>query len=553
MGDLDAASDAASEAVAILEAQRKGGDESEATTIALARALDVQALILAGRQDAKATPVSMRAAEVIGALTNRPDSPAAARETEVEVLATLGFLQTGVSDPKAVATLEKAVQQAIGLGARDVKDTYVSGLYTDAGAWLVVAHLTQGKYDEARSIAEDASKVADGILALNPGDRTALYALSLMQQSLGDASASELRPQEAIPPYLRAAAVQQTLVDFDPKNMVAQNNLASVQWSTSEAYWAMGRDRRLTGDAGCARATSRISGEAGTWSRLAQFRFLSHIAWRTADAGDFGKAREIIEEMVSYIPALKKSEPAGSLAVHLRRTAEAPGGIAARPGARRRERGPRHRRGHGCAAPGDATGGRVRISNGRTPQRYFANDVKSQAEIALKDFEAAERSARAALAAKERWIFDPNLDTRLKAGVSTTIALALAGQGKIAEARQVIEPVVKLHRDLASRNRGDQNQKVEMAAALYAQALSDSARRAARFARVAVPAREPPGPGEIARRPSTRIWAVGRRLGVFGPAGENLTEREGLLGRCAKPSNPHDYFSGSNPSLRAQQ
>jgi hypothetical protein len=48
-----------------------------------------------------------------------------------------------------------------------------------------------------------------------------------------------------------------------------------------------------------------------------------------------------------------------------------------------------------------------------------------------------------------------------------------AGQGKLAESRQVIEAVVKLHRDLASRNRGDQNQKVEMAAALYAQALSD--------------------------------------------------------------------------------
>ena len=132
------------------------------------------------------------------------------------------------------------MQRAIELGARDVKDTYVSGLYTDAGAWLVVGLLIEGKYDEAKSIAEEASKVADGILTLNPGDRTALYALALMQQSLGDASASELRPQEAIPPYLRAAAVQQTLVDFDPKNMVAQNNLASVQWGTAEAYWAMG-------------------------------------------------------------------------------------------------------------------------------------------------------------------------------------------------------------------------------------------------------------------------------------------------------------------------
>ena len=478
LGDLDAAWGAASEAVAILEAQRKGGDESEATTIALARALDVQALILAGRQDAKATPVSMRAAEVIGALANRPDAPAAARETEVEVLATLGFLQTGVSDPKAVATLEKAVKQAIGLGARDVKDTYVSGLYTDAGAWLVVAHLIQGNYDEARSIAEDASNVADGILALNPGDRTALYALSLMQQSLGDASASELRPEEAIPPYLRAAAVQQTLVDFDPKNTVAQNNLASVQWTTSETYWAMGQVDDALEIQDSARATLRISGAAGTWSRLAQFRLLSHFAWRTADAGDFGKSREVIDEMKSYLPALKKSEPAGSLAVPfaelLTLRAESRLALARGDASAARDIG----------ADMDARLQAMQPDNDTDIQwkyasTYFANDVKSQAEVALEDFEAAERSARAALAAKERWVYDPNSDTRRKAEVSTTIALALVGLGKPAEARQVIEPVVKLHRDLASRNRGDQNQKVEMAAALYAQALSEPGRRTA--------------------------------------------------------------------------
>ena len=48
---------------------------------------------------------------------------------------------------------------------------------------------------------------------------------------------------------------------------------------------------------------------------MAQLRFLSHFAWRNADAGHFDKARDIIEEMGSYLPALKKTEPAGSLAV----------------------------------------------------------------------------------------------------------------------------------------------------------------------------------------------------------------------------------------------
>jgi hypothetical protein len=136
---------------------------------------------------------------------------------------------------------------------------------------------------------------------------------------------------------------------------------------------------------------------------------------------------------------------------------------------------------------------------------YFANDVKSQAEIILAEFDAAERSARAALAAKERWVLEPRADTRQKAALSTTIALALVGQGKLAEARQVVEPVVKLHRELAGVNRGDQIQKVEMAAALYAQALAEPGRRTALLgeSRALLSSL----PGAVKNLNSTRSWA----------------------------------------------
>ena len=138
------------------------------------------------------------------------------------------------------------------------------GLYTDAGAWLVVALLTQGNYDEAKAVGLDAAAVADKILALSPGDRTALYALALMQQStLGDAASSELRPREAIPSYLRAVAVQQTLIDFDPGNTVAQNNLASVQWSLAETYWALGEVDEALETLDASRATMELAGTGG--------------------------------------------------------------------------------------------------------------------------------------------------------------------------------------------------------------------------------------------------------------------------------------------------
>jgi len=57
--------------------------------------------------------------------------------------------------------------------------------------------------------------------------------------------------------------------------------------------------------------------------------------------------------------------------------------------------------------------------------------------------------------------------------MSTLLAMSLARQGKVAEAREVIAPVVKLHRDLATHNKDDHWQHLELAAALYASALTD--------------------------------------------------------------------------------
>jgi hypothetical protein len=250
---------------------------------------------------------------------------------------------------------------------------------------------------------------------------------------------SELRPQAAIAPYLRAAVVQQTLVDFDPKNTVAWNNLASVQWSTSEAYWTMGQVDDALEMLDAIRTTARTAGEGGTWSRLGQLRLLSHAVMRNADAGHFDKARDIVDEIGSHIPALQKNEPKGSLAAPsaVLQKLRAESRIAISRGDARAARKictDMNARLQAMQATGDAD------LQFKYAQTYMANDVKAQSELALKEFEAAEQSARAALTAKEHWVYDPAGDTRVKAGVSTLIALALVGQGKPSEARQVIEP-----------------------------------------------------------------------------------------------------------------
>lgn len=59
------------------------------------------------------------------------------------------------------------------------------------------------------------------------------------------------------------------------------------------------------------------------------------------------------------------------------------------------------------------------------------------------------------------------------------LALALTGERRTDEARRIIEPIVKYHRELAGRNHGDQQQHVELARALYAQALVEPEHRTA--------------------------------------------------------------------------
>jgi len=81
-----------------------------------------------------------------------------------------------------------------------------------------------------------------------------------------------------------------------------------------------------------------------------------------------------------------------------------------------------------------------------------------------------------------------------------------------AEARQAIEPVVKLHRELASRNRGDQTQKLEMAAALYAAALADPERHATLLqeSRALLEGL----PASVKALASTRVWSERVRAAI---------------------------------------
>lgn len=481
LGDLDAATGAADEAIAILEALRKNGDESEATIVGLARALDIKASILNNRQDPDSLPTIQRGIEILGTYSKRPDASFAVRETEIDLLNQVGFQYTNSADPRAIDALERSMAISRELGAREFKDTYISGLYAEAAAWLIPALITAGRTDDARAIGADAAAVADGILAQKPGDRQALFAQGLIQSSLGDASSSSLQPHEAIPYHLRAVVVQQTLVDFDPGNKINHNNLASVNWTLAGTYWSIGAIDDAFEALDSANASLAIAGEGGAGLRLSQNRLLSATVEVLVDAGRLDQARVRVGEMEKLVEALRASEPEGSsipqraeVRLHMSkaRVALAEGDAA-----------------RAATLTGEAVSiaQRLEVPEGqdtfwRAALRFESNRQKAEFELRRGDYAAAEQSARAAQAARRDFAIEPVTDGRQQADVATLLALALAGQGRIAEAKAVIDPAVKFSRELAARNRGDKLQTLEFATALYAQALTDPARRAALLA-----------------------------------------------------------------------
>ena len=504
LGDLDAAWSASSEAVNMLEELRKTEDHNEGTIIGLGNALEIQSRILAIQQSPEALPTIKRAIEVLAPLSNRADASAAVRQSEITLLSTLGFQLLVLGDRAAVEPLQRSMQLSAGLGAREVKDTYMSGLYAEAAGWLIGALMIDGRFDEARKVGLDAGAVADQVLAQRPGDRTALFAQGIIQSSLGDATLNQLRPREAIPFHIRAVAVQQTMVDFDPGNNIAHNNLASAQWSLAESYWVLGEVDESLATLDATATSARISGEGGAGLQSTLVRLLSFAAVRNADAGRIAPARKYAEEAAQYTARLHRSESKDStvplFADVLKLRAE--GSIAAAGGDVRAA----------LATAGEINALLAKITT-RDPgdeinkgaSLYFANELKAQCELLLGDFAAVEKSARSALAGKALWIVDPTVDARVKGGLSTLVALAQARQGRIAEAKATIAPVVKLQRELAARNHGDQQQRIEMASALYVQSLTDPGRRSAllREARALLDS----VPAEVKALNSTRLWA----------------------------------------------
>ncbi len=479
LGKLDKGSATVAEAIQLLERLRSNGDTSEATTIALALGYTAQAQILDNRNDAAGPVAGKRAAELLRPIAEVPHASAAARRAYVEVLIRVAFEQQGNLNENAVRTGQLAMRLAAELGAGDLSNIDMGADYAEAGAWTVSALANLGRNDEARRLGEDAMAVADKVLERRPGYRLALHAEQVIESDLAQVATNDLNPAEALRICERGVQISQSLINLDPGNVVSINNMGVAHQGVGDALWAVGRVREaippyLKSLDDYAKATV---GGAGFF--LIRGYDVAQTTFKQAMVGDDAGAAASIASGEPFLANLRRSEPQGSITSSI---VEAMQEIAAAAAAYERDDlAGAQRTARKGAQELEATKPRGGIQEfQKYISLYVVYNIAGRTDYLLGDYAGAERAERAAMESRKHSApIEAVSDRRDMGELSTWLAMALARQGRQADAAQTISPVVKFQRELSAKNHGDQWQNVELAAALYAQALTDKNRSAA--------------------------------------------------------------------------
>jgi hypothetical protein len=479
LGHLDVAAANAAEAVQLLEGLRTSGDDSEATLVALALGYNIQGKIFDSRNDPGALKTLQHAVELLRPSAAAPKASVAVRRAYVAALVSQGF-QQWVTDKReeAAATQSEAMRVAADLGARDQTDLYMGAYYAEAGAWRTEALFNLGRYAEARSVGTDAVAVAEKVLERRPGYRLALHAQQIIESEFGVLASADLNPLEAARASQKAASVSATILRLDPDNTTSINNLAVAELDIGNDLWAAGRLREGI------LSLQRSVEDFGRASAGGTFMSISHVGMRARAAmfqaalGDYSGAAATVAAGGPFLAKLRQRESAGSLLLAIGETGEKlPAAVVAAerdelPAAQRLA-GEVLSRIQAMTIKGDAD------AHIKSIWVAIATNLAGHVEYRLGNFAAAEKAERAALEARRVWGEHNIFDQRDLAEMSAWLAMAQARQGHTADAAQTIAPVVKLQRELAARNHGDQWVPLELARALYAQSLTDPGRRAA--------------------------------------------------------------------------
>ncbi len=526
LGNLGTAGRNVNEATATLERLARG-DKSVATTVVLADAYVAQISIdtVAGNLP-DADTAGIRALNLLRPIAEQAHAPAEVRRAYLQALGGSVFTEGYFTGPyeRAVRNAHEAARIAMQLAARNRGDVTPDADYANAGIGLVMALVNLGRDEEALREGNEALAAANRALAQHPQYGEALIAKQFIELGLAWAAADALDPAQAVNSALDGVRTSLALVQVEPQNGDYVNNLAELERNASEFMWGAGRLQDSIAYGREAMDAFGRAGEGGARPLALAYVPLAmgQTALKQVQLGDLSGTAATIAAANGFLSAsaLRKMVWPKGLPFSFETYIETVRAIVAAAVA--------HERGDISSAQRIAHATLATFSAGMPFQdTWFSRlaDIEGSADFALGGFtaiEQAERKMQKLIRSAPGFAGEAGVERRPLAHLGVWLTIALAREGKRAEAAQTIGPIVTMYRGLEKRNHGDQWLPLEFAEALYAQALTDTGQHRAALLSEASGLVDHLTPA-IARLHDTREWRA--RIEAAQRAGRGATAR----------------------------
>jgi tetratricopeptide (TPR) repeat protein len=508
---LDESGKALSEAVDVLSRLRKSGDMSEATAIGLGLGLTSQARVADSQnRRPESRPMAQQAVDIMKPLMASPSPSIALRRAYALALVYLGFSQMRDNlEEAAVETLEQARDTYRSIDDLKLDDLPSAVGYAEASAWQIAALQPLGKDDQVIKVGEEALKVASQIIETRPGNMSALRARALIVDTLAGTEGFNLHTRKARALADQSARDWEAILRIDPTNQIAWNNLASSR--IGAGFWALslgdvhGAEEQWSSAVGLQKEVKEVA-MIGIVLSLGS----GYLTLLEADAGNRQAAESALAANRRFVDVATHDLPKGAFGrVYLPEFLGSYGypttgfgyGTYALPFAA----------GDYATVHTEALASIRRLEQANPPPQAerdrnialeMAYRTAAVASYRLEDYATADAEIKRSLELRKVIPTRTLNDKRDRADQFVLAALIAARLGRDTEARELLEPVLKLHRELAGRGNEneDQMQRLEFAYALYASAVATPAQKNADLARAAALIESLPPPMRALRR-----------------------------------------------------
>ena len=466
------------EATGVLAGLRDGGDKSEPTAIGLGLGYAATARL---RLLQTRYPEELAAAEKAGAVVDplmREGKPSTALlRAHGDAMTRLGFAQTrSGKEAEGAKSLMLARESYRAIDGLKLEDLNAAAGYAEASAWLMEALVVADRVDEARRVGEESLKVAAQILDRRPGHMAALRSHALIAGNLTSLEFADLRVRKALELATLSAEDYEAFLKLDPGNTNSRGNLMGSRSAIAGGLESLGQSSAAIE---MYRKSLRTFDDGV--GRLGSGPIAGALAGLEAEMG--ARAAPDLPKLGAYVDAVKKLPEGAFLRLWIpRRMALGEAELAIIRG----EYGPALAGGRAAMRDLEAIKSRSE-SDKRQLQGSLAtaHRVIGWASYNLADYATAEAEMRKSIALLEKLPAPTTGDKVFLSDHRVLLALAIARQGRLDEARKVNDPELKFQRELVARGSEDLGQHVMYARSLLAAALSSPAARQENLAEAA--------------------------------------------------------------------